>query len=91
MTNEELNKQAQRECCSAETTAHHGGENGKPFWNAEAFQFMYVPAFQFQSISGCKKYRFTAKDENGKTEKTPIERIRQIQEVYKFKLATKEN
>ena len=32
-----------------------------------------------------------AKDENGKTEKTPIERIRQIQEVYKFKLATKEN
>ena len=31
------------------------------------------------------------KDENGKAEKTPIERIRQIQEVYKFKLATKEN
>ncbi len=64
MTNEELNKQAQKECCSAETTAHHGGENGKPFWNAEAFQFMYVPSFQFQPISGCKKYRFSAKDEN---------------------------
>ena len=65
MTNEELNKQAFNECCSAQTTAHHGGENGKPFWNAEAFQFMYVPAFQFQPISGCKKYRFSAKDENG--------------------------
>ena len=66
MTNEELNKQAQRECCSAATTAHHGGEDGKSFWNAEAFQFMYVPSFQFQPISGCKKYRFSAKDENGK-------------------------
>ena len=65
MTNEELNKQAQKECCSAETTAHHGGENGKSFWNAEAFQFMYVPSFQFQPISGCRKYRFSAKDENG--------------------------
>ena len=65
MTNEDLNKQAQRECCSAATTAHHGGENGRPFWNAEAFQFMYVPSFQFQPISGCKKYRFSAKDENG--------------------------
>ena len=65
MINEELNKQAQRECCSASMTAHHGGENGRSFWNAEAFQFMYVPSFQFQSISGCEKYRFTAKDENG--------------------------
>lgn len=65
MTNEELNKQAQRECCSATAAAHHGGENGNPFWNAEAFQFMYVPSFQFQSISGCEKYRFSAKDENG--------------------------
>ena len=66
MTNEELNKLAQSECCSALTTAHHGGENGKPFWNVQAFQFMYVPSFQFQPISGCKKYRFSAKDENGK-------------------------
>lgn len=65
MTNEELNKQARRECCSAATTAHHGGENGRPFWNAEASQFMYVPAFHFQPISGCGKYRFSAKDENG--------------------------
>ena len=65
MTNEELNEQARRECCSAATTAHHGGENGRPFWNVNAFQFMYVPAFQFQPISGCKKYRYSAKDENG--------------------------
>ncbi|MCQ2484091.1 MAG: hypothetical protein MJ168_02010 [Clostridia bacterium] len=66
MTNEELAKQAQRECSSEATTAHHGGGSGRPFWNAESFQFMYVPSFQFQSISGCKKYRFTAKDETGK-------------------------
>ena len=65
MTNEELNRQARQECCSAATTAHHGGENGRPFWNAESFQFMYVPSFHFQPISGCKKYRFSAKDENG--------------------------
>ena len=65
MTKEELTRQAQRECCSGNTTAHHGGENGRTFWNAEAFQFMYVPSFQFQPISGCNKYRFTAKDENG--------------------------
>ncbi|MBP9989043.1 MAG: hypothetical protein KBT46_06045 [Ruminococcus sp.] len=65
MTKEALTKQAYKECCSEATTAHHGGGCGRPFWNAEAFQFMYVPSFQFQSISGCKKYRFTAKDENG--------------------------
>lgn len=66
MTNEELTLQARRECCSEATTAHHGGGYGRPFWNAEAFQFMYVPSFQFQPIPECKKYRFTAKDENGK-------------------------
>ncbi len=63
MTDKELAQQARKECGTQ--TAHHGGGPGRPFWNAEAFQFMYVPAFQFQSISGCKKYRFTAKDENG--------------------------
>lgn len=66
MTNEELNEQAVRECSSAQTTARHGGENGRPFWNVQASQFMYVPAFQFQPLSGCKKYRFSVKDENGK-------------------------
>lgn len=66
MTKDELAKQAMKECCSADTTAHHGGGYGRPFWNVEAFQFMYVPAFQFPPISGCKKYRYTAKDENGK-------------------------
>lgn len=65
MTKEELTAQALKECCSAETTAHHGGEPGRPFWNGEAYQFMYVPSFQFQYIPGCKKYRFTAKDEKG--------------------------
>lgn len=65
MTKDELTKQAQKECNSGTTTAHHGGGFARAFWNAEAFQFMYVPAFQFQPISGCKKYRYTAKDEKG--------------------------
>lgn len=37
----------------------------KPFWNAEAIQFMYAPAFQFQPIPGCKKYLYEIKDEAG--------------------------
>ena len=67
MIKEEFSKQAFKECCNAKLTPHHSIENNIPFWNAESFQFMYVPSFQFQSISGCKKYRFKAVDENGKT------------------------
>ena len=65
MTKKEYAEQARKACCSAETTAHHGGGHGRPFWNAEAFQFMYVPSFQFQPIPGCRHYRFTARDEKG--------------------------
>lgn len=65
MTKQEIAAQAYKECCSAETTAHHGGF-GRPFWNVHAFQFMYVPSFQFQPIPGCEFYRFSAKDKNGK-------------------------
>ncbi len=49
---------------SEATTAHCG--SGKPFWNAEARQFMYVPSFQFQPVPGCKKYIYEATDETGK-------------------------
>lgn len=66
MTKDELNKQAKDESCGEVITAFHDLGIANPFWNAEAFQFMYAPSFQFQPISGCKKYRFTAKDENGK-------------------------
>ena len=67
MTDKKFAIQAKAECNSAETTAHHGGSAGRPFWNAESSQFMYVPAFQFQPIPGCWKYRYMAEDEKGET------------------------
>ena len=60
-----LAEQAFEECCSAETTVRFGDRRGRPFWNAEATQFMYVPAFRFTAIRGCHRYRYTAKDERG--------------------------
>lgn len=60
-----LEAEAQAECSSADTTAHHGGEPGRPFWNCEATQFMFVPAFQFSHIPGCRKYCFEALDAEG--------------------------
>ncbi len=65
MTKKELAALAFEECTSEKTTAHHGGGAGRPFWNAEAIQFMYVPAFHFQALPGVKEYRFEAKDEEG--------------------------
>ena len=65
MTCEELSRKALEECCSAETTAHHGGGEGRPYWNVHSSQFMFAPSFQFPSIPHIKRYRFTATDENG--------------------------
>ncbi len=48
------------------TTAHHGGAYGRPFWNANATQFLYVPAFQFPVSPMAKEYLFTATDCEGK-------------------------
>lgn len=67
MMTKELAQQAKRECESAITTAHHGGGEGRPFWNGYSFQFMYVPAFQFQPIPGTALYRYTATDADGAT------------------------
>lgn len=50
---------------TSETTTAHCGI-GKPFWNAEARKFTYVPSFQFQPIPGCEKYIYEADDETGK-------------------------
>ncbi|MBO4217715.1 MAG: hypothetical protein J5940_07195, partial [Clostridia bacterium] len=61
----ELAKQAFEECSSAETTVRYGVKRVRPFWNAESTQFMYVPAFHFTAIRGCRRYRYTAKDEKG--------------------------
>jgi len=60
MNLKELAEQARRECASEKTTAHAGGGPGRPFWNANAFQFMYVPSFRFAGIPGCKSYHFIA-------------------------------
>lgn len=60
-------KLALEEYNSGETTAHHGGKDGRPFWNANATQFTFVPAFQFCKIAKARSYLFTATDESGKT------------------------
>lgn len=60
-----LAKQAFEECCSPETTTRYGVKRGRPFWNVESQQFMYVPAFHFTAIRDCGRYRYTAVDEKG--------------------------
>lgn len=40
-----------------------GGVNGRPFWNRSSWQFLYPPAFEFKTVSGAVKYRFTAIDD----------------------------
>lgn len=60
-------EKAWMETTSGVTTAHHGGGAGRPFWNVEAKQFMYVPSFQFPPIPGCEKYIYEATDETGRT------------------------
>ncbi|ANE51084.1 AGE family epimerase/isomerase [Flavisolibacter tropicus] len=45
------------------------GVPGKtPFWNANARQFIYAPAFDYQQVTNATKYRYTITQEtNGKT------------------------
>ncbi len=62
----ELAKRALREYNSEVTTAHHGGKDGRPFWNTHASQFMFNPNFQFSELPGCNNYLFTATDCNKK-------------------------
>ena len=61
----DLARQAFEECCSPETTVRYGVKRGRPFWNVESTQFMYVPAFHFTAIRSCRRYRYTAVDEAG--------------------------
>lgn len=61
----ELAKEAFEECCSEKTTVRYGVKRGRPFWNTESTQFMYVPAFHFTAVRGCHRYRYDAEDENG--------------------------
>ena len=64
-TIKELAKEAFEECCSEKTTVRYGVKRGRPFWNTESTQFMYVPAFHFTAIRGFYRYRYTATDELG--------------------------
>lgn len=50
-------------------TVRRAGTNGKPFWNINSSQFMFVPQFQFPNIPGAKSYIYTATDSNGNTHK----------------------
>ena len=63
---EKLAKQAFEECASPDTTVRYGVKRGRPFWNVESTQFMYVPAFHFTAVRCCGRYRYTAIDEQGK-------------------------
>ncbi len=67
MNRTELARMAFDECCSPETTTRYGIKRGRPFWNVESTQFMYVPAFHFTAIRDCGRYRYDALDENGNT------------------------
>ncbi len=67
MTRAELAKLAFEECSNAETTVRYGIKRGRPFWNVESTEFMYVPAFHFTAIRDCSRYRYDAVDENGNT------------------------
>ena len=65
MTRAELARQAFEECCSPETTVRYGTRRELPFWNREATMFMYVPAFHFTAVRGCRRYLYRAVDEDG--------------------------
>lgn len=59
-------EQALREYSSAKNAPHPGGVNGRPFWNINSSQFIFVPSFQLPAIPKGRKYRFTAEDKDGK-------------------------
>lgn len=42
-----------------------GLPGASPFWNGEAVQFLYAPAFAFPSVTGATAYRFSLKPQSG--------------------------
>ena len=69
-------KAALEEYNSADKTVRRAGTSGKPFWNINASQFMFVPQFSFPIIPGAEKYVYTATASDGNTysfeDDTPI-------------------
>lgn len=41
------------------TPVRPGEPGARPFWNREAVQFLYAPAFAFAPVAGARSYRFT--------------------------------
>lgn len=74
-------KMALEEYNSSERTVRRAG-SGKPFWNVNSSQFMFVPQLEFPEIPGARAYLFTATDSEGKTHSfeaaTPIEPLTAI-------------
>lgn len=66
MTDRKFEIQAFDECTSAECTPHHKKDDPTYFWNAESYQFMYVPSFQFQKLPGKRNYLYVAIDKDGR-------------------------
>jgi len=58
-------KIALEEYMDEEKSPHFGGRNGKPYWDINAPQCIYNPAFVFPKIIGAKEYRYTVTDCNG--------------------------
>ncbi|MBE6931129.1 MAG: hypothetical protein E7463_12720, partial [Ruminococcaceae bacterium] len=46
-------------------TVRRAGDNGKPFWNVNASQFMFVPQLLFPQVPGALEYVYTARDSRG--------------------------
>ena len=74
-------KLALEEYNSADKTVRRAGY-GKPFWNVNSSQFMFVPQLQFPDIPGARAYRYTATDSTGRIHSfeaaTPIEPLTPI-------------
>jgi len=56
---EKVNKQAANEYL---TPIRPASEGKNPCWNAYAKKFLYAPAFDFKTVEGAQKYKFTIKD-----------------------------
>jgi len=62
----DFKKLANEEYNNEELSPHFGGKNGKPYWNINAPQCIYVPSFSFPIIIGEQRYRYTVTGSDGK-------------------------
>ena len=58
MTRKELAQKAFEECCDPKNIIHRGKGGAGTYWNCSSRQFMYAPAFYFNGIGSCGKYRY---------------------------------